>query len=54
LARCYIEIDPSSLDRIHNGIKKTGNGDPFCKYQVYLALMKKGKNGHRTRIYRIP
>ena len=49
LAKYYIGID---CDRIHNGIKRTGNGDPHCKYQVYLALSRKEKNGHKTRIYK--
>jgi hypothetical protein len=33
-------------------MKRKGNWDPHCKYQIYLALSEREKNGHRTRIYK--
>ena len=49
------------VERIHNGIKRNGNGDPFCKYvqfinfdKICLPLMKRSSNGHKTNIYKKP
>ena len=52
LIKYYIEIELVDLSRIHNGIKKSGNGDPFCKYQIYLEVARKYNNRHKTKIFR--
>ena len=50
--------DPDAdLDRIHNGIKKNGDGDPFEKYKSFLRrlpLIRNKERRHRLRLHRSP
>lgn len=59
LKKYYPDADTDTLGRIHNGIKRNGDGDFWSKYlgfldRIYLRPMKKSGNKHNTRLSRIP